>query len=198
MKNRLMRFSIFAFILLFTLSTFLTGVQAKSSPKQESPELEKAEIYGDIDVTSDKQTTVIVELKEESLAEAKAEGKKQTKASLKAERSKVKNKAEKTIKKAKIKREYDRVFSGFSMKLPASEIPKLLAVKEVKAVYPNATYKPDSIKGKDVTLAADSFYPQMDKSAPYIGADQAWKSGYTAKASRSPSLTQVLITHTLT
>ncbi|MED1740511.1 S8 family serine peptidase [Bacillus swezeyi] len=181
MKKRLMRFSIFAFILLFTLSTFLTGVQAKSSPKQESPELEKAEIYGDIDVTSDKQTTVIVELKEESLAEAKAEGKKQTKASLKAERSKVKNKAEKTIKKAKIKREYDRVFSGFSMKLPASEIPKLLAVKEVKAVYPNATYKPDSIKGKDVTLAADAFYPQMDKSAPYIGADQAWKSGYTGK-----------------
>lgn len=67
------------------------------------------------------------------------------------------------------------------MKLPASEIPKLLAVKEVKAVYPNAAYKPDSIKGKDVTLAADAIYPQMDKSAPYIGADQAWKSGYTGK-----------------
>ncbi|WP_442858861.1 S8 family peptidase [Bacillus sp. NSP9.1] len=176
-----MRSAVFVFILLFTLSTCLSGVQAKTAAEKQSPELKKAEVYGDIDVTSDKQTTVIVELKEESLAEAKAEGKKQTKASLKAERSKAKNKAKKTIKKAKIKREYDRVFSGFSMKLPASEIPKLLAVKEVKAVYPNVTYKPDRVKGKDVTIAADAFHPQMDKSAPYIGADQAWKSGYTGK-----------------
>ncbi|WFA04994.1 S8 family serine peptidase [Bacillus sp. HSf4] len=181
MKKRLMRSAVFVFILLFTLSTCLSGVQAKTAAEKQSPELKKAEVYGDIDVTSDKQTTVIVELKEESLAEAKAEGKKQTKASLKAERSKAKNKAKKTIKKAKIKREYDRVFSGFSMKLPASEIPKLLSVKEVKAVYPNVTYKPDRVKGKDVTIAADAFHPQMDKSAPYIGADQAWKSGYTGK-----------------
>ncbi|WP_372708928.1 S8 family peptidase [Bacillus sonorensis] len=176
-----MRSAVFVFILLFTLSTCLSGVQAKTAAEKQSPELKKAEVYGDIDVTSDKQTTVIVELKEESLAEAKAEGKKQTKASLKAERSKAKNKAKKKIKKAKIKREYDRVFSGFSMKLPASEIPKLLSVKEVKAVYPNVTYKPDRVKGKDVTIAADAFHPQMDKSAPYIGADQAWKSGYTGK-----------------
>ncbi|MET1123547.1 protease inhibitor I9 family protein, partial [Priestia megaterium] len=75
------------------------------------------------------QTTVIVELKEKSLAEAKADGEKQTKASLKTARSKAKSKALKTLKKAKVNREYDRVFSGFSMKLPASEIPKLLAVK---------------------------------------------------------------------
>ncbi|RCK13124.1 hypothetical protein DT075_00875 [Bacillus licheniformis] len=77
----------------------------------------------------------------------------------------------KTLKKAKVNREYDRVFSGFSMKLPASEIPKLLAVKEVKAVYPNATYKPDSVKGKDVTLAADAIYQATsvpDKKSPEL------------------------------
>ncbi|EME73589.1 S8 family serine peptidase [Bacillus sonorensis] len=181
MKKGLIRYSIFAFILFFTLSTFLTGVQAKTMSKKASPELEKAEIFGDIDVTSDKLTTVIVELKEKSIAEAKAEGEKQTKASLKTVRSKVKDEAFKKVKKAKIKREYDRVFSGFSMKLPASEIPKLLSVKAVKAVYPNATYKPDNIKKKSAALAADVIYPQMDKSAPYIGADQAWKSGYTGK-----------------
>ncbi|MDI5788051.1 hypothetical protein PO124_04970 [Bacillus licheniformis] len=39
------------------------------------------------------------------------------------------------------------------MKLPASEIPKLLAVKEVKAVYPNATYKPDSVKERRDTCS---------------------------------------------
>lgn len=96
-----MRYFVMAFILLFALSTFLTGVQATSVPDKKSPELEKAEIYGDIDVTSDKQTTVIVELKEKSLAEAKADGEKQTKASLKTARSKAKSKALKTLKKRK-------------------------------------------------------------------------------------------------
>lgn len=124
MRKSIVRYFVMAFILLFALSTFLTGVQATSVPDKKSPELEKAEIYGDIDVTSDKQTTVIVELKEKSLAEAKADGEKQTKASLKTARSKAKSKALKTLKKAKVNREYDRVFSGFSMKLPASEIPK--------------------------------------------------------------------------
>ncbi|MDA1476767.1 S8 family serine peptidase [Bacillus changyiensis] len=180
MKKNLIRFSIFVFILFLTVSSSLTGVHAQSAKKQGA-ELEKAEIFGDIDTTSDKQTTVIVELKEKSLAEAKAEGEKQTKATLNAARNKVKSQTMKKIKKAKVKREYHRVFSGFSLKLPASDIPKLLAVKDVKAVYPNATYKPDDIKQKSVMLSKDTYHPQMDKSAPYIGADQAWRSGFTGK-----------------
>ncbi len=93
----------------------------------------------------------------------------------------MKKKALKTIKHGKINREYEQVFSGFSMKLPANEIPKLLSDQDVKAVYPNVTYHTDQLKDKDITLSKDAVSPQMDDSAPYIGANDAWKLGYTGK-----------------
>lgn len=178
MKKGIIRYLLPAFVLSFTLST---SSQAAPASKPQTPDLEKAEVFGDIDMTTGKQTTVIVELKEKSLAEAKELGKAQTKSKLKSERSKVKKKALKTIKHGKINREYEQVFSGFSMKLPANEIPKLLSDQDVKAVYPNVTYHTDQLKDKDITLSKDAVSPQMDDSAPYIGANDAWKLGYTGK-----------------
>ncbi len=70
-------------------------------------ELEKAEIFGEINVKSRKHTTVIVELKEQSLVEAKQQGKAQTKASLKKSRTKVKNEELKEIDKASVRQEYE-------------------------------------------------------------------------------------------
>ncbi|UGW83499.1 MULTISPECIES: S8 family serine peptidase [Bacillus] len=178
MKKGIIRYLLPAFVLSFTLST---SSQAAPASKPQTPDLEKAEVFGDIDMTIGKQTTVIVELKEKSLAEAKELGKAQTKSKLKSERAKVKKKALKTIKHGKINREYEQVFSGFSMKLPANEIPKLLSDQDVKAVYPNVTYHTDQLKDKDITLSKDAVSPQMDDSAPYIGANDAWKLGYTGK-----------------
>ena len=69
--------------------------------------------------------------------------------------NKVKNAALKEVDKASVRQEYEKVFSGFSMKLPANEIPKLLAVDGVKAVYPDVTYKTDEVK------KASSFQTKM-------------------------------------
>lgn len=181
MKKSLIKYSTFFIALVFVLSTFIPGVQALSDSAQASTELNKAKIFGEIDTTSDKQTTVMVELKEKSMVEAKKTGKKQTKATLKAARDTAKNKAAKSVRNGKVNREYEHVFSGFSMKLPASEVPKLLAIEEIKAVYPNVEYTTDDIKGGEVAVPQDAVSPQMDKSAPYIGADKAWESGYTGK-----------------
>ncbi|MCY8908563.1 S8 family serine peptidase [Bacillus atrophaeus] len=181
MKNGMIRFLLLSFVLFFTLSTSITGVQAVPATKEKAPDLEKAEVFGDIDMTTKKQTTVIVELKEKSLAEAKDAGESQSKNKLKNARSKAKSKVAKAVKNGKVHREYEQVFSGFSMKLPANEIPKLLAVEDVKAVYPNVTYTTDHLKKKDITIAQDAISPQMDESAPYIGANDAWDLGYTGK-----------------
>jgi minor extracellular serine protease Vpr len=180
LKKSLIRSSIFFVVFLLTLSSFFPGVHAQS-PSTQSTELNKAKIYGEIDTTSDKQTTVMIELKEQSMAEAKQKGKKQTKTALKKARTTAKSKAEKSVKNGKVNREYEQVFSGFSMKLPASEIPKLLAIEEIKAVYPNVTYTTDDVKGKEAPVPQDAVGPQMDKSAPYIGAVKAWESGYTGE-----------------
>lgn len=161
MKKVISRSSVLLFSTIFILSTFFTGQQASAAPSNKQVELEKAEIFGEINVNSRKHTTVIVELKEKSLVEAKQEGKAQTKASLKKSRTKVKNEALKEIDKASVRQEYEKVFSGFSMKLPANEIPKLLAVDGVKAVYPDVTYQTDEVKKESIQL------PNEDVSPPY-------------------------------
>lgn len=169
-------------ILIIAFSTFGMGAFANGTSDSASTSItphKLAELYGKIDVKSSKTTTVIVELTEESLVEAKHSGKSQSKAKLKTVRDKVKEAVKKAAKSSKIQREYDYVFSGFSVELTANEVPALLAVPGVKAVYPDVTY---SVTGDEGTLiTAEAFSPEMMNSAPYIGANAAWDSGYTGE-----------------
>ncbi|MDX5475060.1 MAG: protease inhibitor I9 family protein, partial [Bacillaceae bacterium] len=138
-------FSLLAFALIF--STFSFGAMANGGKKSnvQVTELKLAEIFGDIELSSSRPTTVIVELKAPSMVEAKQKGVKQTKASLKSEREKVIKSLQGSVKSAKVNRQYDHVFSGFSVELPGNEIIKLLATPGVKAVYPNVHYTADVI-----------------------------------------------------
>lgn len=170
-------FSFLAFILIF--STFSLGATASTTPKTQLTELQLAEIFGDIEMSSSRPTSVIVELKAESIVEAKNKGKKQTKANLSAERGKVINALEKAVVSADVNREYDYVFSGFSVELPANEMIKLLAIPGVKAVYPNVHYTADVISAEEIT--AEAFSPNMTESAPFIGSNEAWESGFTGE-----------------
>ncbi|WP_413764637.1 hypothetical protein, partial [Vibrio vulnificus] len=63
MKKGIIRFLLVSFVLFFALSTGITGVQAAPASSKTSADLEKAEVFGDIDMTTSKKTTVIVELK---------------------------------------------------------------------------------------------------------------------------------------
>lgn len=170
-------FSFLAFILIF--STFSLGATASTTPKTQLTELPLAEIFGDIEMSSSRPTSVIVELKAESIVEAKNKGKKQTKANLSAERGKIINALEKAVVSADVNREYDYVFSGFSVELPANEVIKLLAIPGVKAVYPNVHYTADVISAEEIT--AEAFSPNMMESAPFIGSNEAWESGFTGE-----------------
>lgn len=138
-----------------------------------------AELYGKIDVKSLKPTTVIVELTEESIVEAKHNGKAQSKAKLKTARDQVKKAIKKAVSSSKVNREYDYVFSGFSVELTANQVPALLAVPGVKAVYPDVEYSVTGDKGTSIT--SEIFSPEMMNSAPHIGANEAWESGYTGE-----------------
>jgi minor extracellular serine protease Vpr len=180
MKKRLFHASLLSIILVFILSTFSVGAapQAKKAYTPQTPP-ELAEIFGSLDTTSSKVTSIIVELDEESVVEAKHKGKKQSKTNLAETRSKVKKNVKAAAKSSKVKREYDYVFSGFSMEIRSNEIPNILAVPGVKAVYPNVTY---TVTGsEDVTIEEDAYHPEMMNSAPFIGANEAWESGYTGE-----------------
>lgn len=155
------------------------GVGANAKTTTAAPD-QLAELFGEYNFTSTQKTSVIVELKEPSIVEAKHKGKTQSKANLAKVRNQVKGDLHKTVSNAKVNREYDYVFSGFSVELSADQIPALLALPGVKAVYPNLTYTVDSV-GEGEVVAEDSYSPEMFASTPHIGANKAWESGVTGK-----------------
>ncbi|NLP51247.1 S8 family serine peptidase [Bacillus sp. RO1] len=159
-------------VLVLAFSTFATnGVSANTGNEN----LELATLKGDFDLSSSKAVKVIVELQEESIVEAKHNGKKQSKQNLKSARDKVKKEVAERTSKSKVGREYDYVFSGFSLEIPANEIPSLLATPGVKAVYPNVKYTTTEV------VTEEEFSPSMVESAPFIGSNEAWKLGFTGE-----------------
>lgn len=178
-KKRTLKPIFILLIFLLAFSSFGMGAFAQTNDTNSSAPKQLAELHGNIDLKSSKSTTVIVEMTETSIVEAKHAGKSQTKASLAKERKKVKDAVKQAAKSSKVNREYDYVFSGFSVELKANEIPALLSVPGVKAVYPDVEYT--ITEDTDETISQEEFSPQMADSAPFIGANDAWEAGYTGK-----------------
>ncbi|MBB6454578.1 minor extracellular serine protease Vpr [Salirhabdus euzebyi] len=172
-------FSLLAFVLIFSIFGFTVAANGGKKSKTQFSEIPLAEILGDIELSSDRPTSVIVELEEESIVEAKHKGTSQTKANLKSERGKVIKALEKAVKNADVNREYDYVFSGFSVELPGNEIVKLAAIPGVKAVYPNVHYTAEVISAE--VISEEAFSPEMMNSAPFIGSNEAWEAGFTGE-----------------
>ncbi len=179
MSNRSFKTFLLSLVLLLTFSSLGAGAGAAgNNAGNAAPEI--AELFGDYDLSSGDKASVIVELAEPSIVEAKHKGKSQSKANLSKARNQVKSDLNKAVKNAKVNREYDYVFSGFSVELPENKIPALLSVPGVKAVYPDVAYTVTSV-GEAEAIAEDAYSPNMFDSAPFIGADQAWEAGFTGE-----------------
>ncbi|WP_415837204.1 S8 family serine peptidase, partial [Paenibacillus phoenicis] len=120
-------------------------------------------------------TTVIVELQEAPLKVFEAtQSKMKTSHSLSSHRKAI-DLQQQTFKtqavgklKAKIKREYENIFNGYSLTLPANEIENLLKLPGVKAVYPNETvYATEEEETPTAPLDSVSF----------IGSGDFWAEG---------------------
>ena len=176
MRGKLNTVFIYALIFFLSISSF-SGLGFANNTNQE-PAL--ASIHFEVDESSSEIITVIVEMEEVSIAEAKQKGKKQTKQKLTAERNKVISEIEEAVSSVQINQEYDRVFSGFSVELAENEVSSLLAIPGVKAIYPNAAYQVASVD-EGTLIDSESFSPAMMDSAPFIGSDKAWAAGFTGK-----------------
>ncbi|PKJ57076.1 S8 family serine peptidase [Bacillus sp. SN10] len=69
---------------------------------------------------------------------------------------------------AKIKEVYNTLFSGFSISVPGDQITALASLPEVKAVYPNLTYKLHETSKSTTNEEAPNI------GGPTIGATEAW------------------------
>ncbi|MEH7121667.1 S8 family serine peptidase [Bacillus sp. JJ1773] len=177
MLKKNMKAFLLALVLLLAFSPMGVGAASKAESKSAA---QLAQLVGEFNFSSSNRTSVIVELTESSLVEAKHKGKSQTKANLANTRNQVKSNVSNAAKSSLVIREYDYVFSGFSVELAENEIPALLSVPGVKAVYPDVEYQATSL-GEGEVISSEEYSPNMLDSAPYIGANKAWESGYTGK-----------------
>ncbi|SDI57842.1 S8 family serine peptidase [Natribacillus halophilus] len=141
-----------------------------------------ADLYGEHDFSSSDDATVIVELEEESVAEANHEGFTQSEDTIETQQTQVLSEIETFAGDYEVGHTYSHVFSGFSIDVPEDEIPNLLTVDGVEAVYPYVEYETTDI-GEPLMIQEDEMDPQMLDSGPFIGADEAWDLGYTGEGS---------------
>lgn len=174
MKKEWKKTLIILFCVMWVISVS-TIAAAENESIGQAPEL--APLYGDHDLTSVKTTTVIVELEAEPIVAAKHQGVAQSKASLASERNGVIEQLQR-VTDVVVHREYDYLFSGFSVSLPANQIPQLLALPGVKAVYPDVQY---TVMEEWDVISPEAYSPQMHNSAPFIGAPELWELGYTGQ-----------------
>ncbi|MDV2685801.1 S8 family serine peptidase [Alkalihalophilus lindianensis] len=175
MKRTFQTFVIYTMVLALALTSFGTASFANNQR-----DLSLAEVMGEIDTKSSAPTTVIVELEEESIVEAKQKGKNQSKQNLKAKRDQVKNNVLKETSSSKIGQEYEYIFSGFAVELKGNEIPNLLTIPGVKAIYPDVEYTTTTVD-EGFMIEEDAYSPSMLDSAPFIGSDDAWDAGFTGE-----------------
>ncbi len=167
---------VFIYSLIFMLFfTSFASVGAAGNAEQPA----EPDFYLEAEGVSSESITVIVELEEESILEAKHNGKRQTKEALEAERNAVISAIEE-VAEVTVNREYDYVFSGISLDLPENEVHNLLTVDGIKAVYPNVIHEVTSVDEAEF-LDPEVYTPAMADSAPFIGAQDAWDAGYTGE-----------------
>ncbi|MED5018051.1 S8 family serine peptidase [Paenibacillus chibensis] len=127
---------------------------------------------------SSEPVTVIVQLKNDPLKVYEVSPSARSRSSL-GSYSSILNQEHSAFKSAAIaktgasfKREYSKVFNGYALTLPANQVDKLLTLPNVKAVFPN-----EEVHALPIADGHD-FEANMDESAPLIGANDMWDSGY--------------------
>ncbi|MDQ0350380.1 minor extracellular serine protease Vpr [Alkalibacillus filiformis] len=168
-------------ILLTIMLVFGTMAFPNGDLQANSGDLQRlGTIHGEFDHDSEEPVTVIVELTERSVLQAKHNNEQQDRGDLAAVRQQVMDDVSEAAPSSEFAREYDYVFSGFSVEVKQNELRSLAAVDGIKAVYPNVEHQAEVIESTEI--GAHEVSPNMMDSAPHIGADQAWDElGYTGE-----------------
>ncbi|MFE7912899.1 S8 family serine peptidase, partial [Bacillus mobilis] len=152
--------------------------------KQFSPQLKanieqwgENKIAQNVETKTSKEISVIVELQHAPLAsqsniqhapDLKNGNVQSYHAQLKKAQEDTTKKIKEKAPKAKIKETYSTLFSGFSISVPGDQVTALASLPEVKAVYPNLTYK----LHETAKSATKEEAPNI--GGPTIGAPEAW------------------------
>ncbi|CAM4136256.1 peptidase S8 [Bacillus manliponensis] len=158
--------------------------EKKAQEKQLSPQLETNmkqwggnKISTEVDTQTSKEISVIVELHHAPMAsmeniqhapDLQNNDAKSQEEQLKQAQENATKKIKEKVPQAKITETYHTLFSGFALSIPGNQITVLASLPDVKAVYPNLTYKLH-----DTTQSAPST-ENPNIGGPTIGAPEAW------------------------
>nr|WP_280770112.1 S8 family serine peptidase [Salipaludibacillus daqingensis] len=160
-------------LFLLSLLLFVSTFASMGFSNEKSFE-SVTDIKGSFDFNSDDEITVMVELHEPSVIQAKHKGKSQSKGNIKKVRDEITNEILEKIPTSEVTREYDYLFSGAAVTLTEKDVLQLERIDGIKAVYPSVEYEANEF---DPELISDeAFSPAMMDSAPFIGANEAWES----------------------
>lgn len=179
-----------------TILANLTSEQRAALKELSTNESIGLQISDEIDQTTTKQTSVIVEFANKPAKVAQIEAKVDGKSLTETEAAKLVDQDHSTFsedvgqvltdennKKVdfKINRSYKHAFNGVSMNLPANQIKNLLKSKAVKSVWSNEKFTIDPPKEpeKNEELKADEF--NIANYTPYDGLDKLHAEGLTGK-----------------
>lgn len=162
---------------LMGLSAVMPASSVVAEGNGEKDEPSEPTLHLDADLLSDKVISVIVEIEEEAMLQAKQKGRSQSEQLLARERARILEELEAFGAAAELNHEYDQVFSGFSIELAENELGKLLAIDGVKSVFPNQQYEVEAIEPFD---PSEISFEMLD-TAPYIESGKAWDAGFTGE-----------------
>ena len=107
--------------MLLTLTIVFSSIFIYCSQAQAA-NLKLAELYGNFDLESSELTSIIIELEDKSIVEAKHTGSFQNEKLLEVKRNYIIDEVTEYGECFTIIQEYDYLFSGFAVELPANEI----------------------------------------------------------------------------
>jgi len=165
-----------------TLSAHAESLQKE---KQFSPQLKanieqwgENKIAQNVETKTAKEISVIVELQHAPLAsqsniqhapDLKNGNAQSYHAQLKKAQEDTAKKMKEKAPNAKIKETYSTLFSGFSISIRGDQVAALASLPEVKAIYPNLTYKLHETAKSPTDLETPNV------GGPTVGAPEAWK-----------------------
>src|SRR5690554_5441294 len=116
MQHKYKKLSAYGLVSLMAFSSF--GGQGFANTTSSSP----ASLHLDENARALAELSVIVELDEESILQAKHKGKSQSEQFLSKERDRILKQLEKKGASVELLQEYDTVFSGFSLEIDSSDL----------------------------------------------------------------------------
>ncbi|AFU15069.1 Serine protease, subtilase family [Bacillus thuringiensis MC28] len=141
--------------------------------KQFSPQLKanitqwgENKIAQNVETKTSKEISVIVEL--QHAPDLQNNNAQSYHAQLKKAQEDTTKKIKEKAPKATIKETYSTLFSGFSISIPGDQITALASLPEVKAIYPNLTYKLHETSKSPANLETPNI------GGPTVGAPEAW------------------------